>query len=94
MGIAVKKDFLASCSAVIEINIWEGQGLNDVVVMGCTFKKHLRNLQMVFNRFRVAKLKLNTKKCAFLWKKVVFLGHTITADGIQTSKDTIKAIRD
>lgn len=68
--------------------------LDDVMVMGRDFEEHLKNLQEVFDRFRAANLKLNPKKCALFQKKVEFLGHTVSADGIQTSDDKIKAIRD
>jgi hypothetical protein len=37
--------------------------IDDVVVIADTFDEMLRNLQTVFDRFRIAKLKLRPSKC-------------------------------
>ncbi|UYV61797.1 K02A2.6-like, partial [Cordylochernes scorpioides] len=68
--------------------------LDDVMVMGRTFGEHLKNLQEIFNRFKAANLGLNPRKCQLFQKKVEFLGHTVSAKGIQTSESKILAIRD
>ncbi|UYV74279.1 K02A2.6-like [Cordylochernes scorpioides] len=68
--------------------------LDDVMVMGRTFGEHLKNLQEIFNRFRAANLGLNPGKCQLFRRKVEFLGHTVSAKGIQTSESKILAIRD
>ncbi|UYV63913.1 K02A2.6-like [Cordylochernes scorpioides] len=68
--------------------------LDDVMVMGRTFEEHLKNLQEIFNRFKAANLGLNPRKCQLFQKKVEFLGHTVSAKGIQTSESKILAIRD
>ncbi|UYV62133.1 K02A2.6-like, partial [Cordylochernes scorpioides] len=68
--------------------------LDDVMVMGRTFGEHLENLQEIFNRFKAANLGLNPRKCQLFQKKVEFLGHTVSAKGIQTSESKILAIRD
>ncbi|UYV82319.1 K02A2.6-like [Cordylochernes scorpioides] len=68
--------------------------LDDVMVMGRTFGEHLKNFQEIFNRFKAANLGLNPRKCQLFQKKVEFLGHTVSAKGIQTSESKILAIRD
>ncbi|UYV64719.1 K02A2.6-like [Cordylochernes scorpioides] len=68
--------------------------LDDVMVMGRTFGEHLKNLQEIFNRFKAANLGLNPGKCQLFQRKVEFLGHTVSAKGIQTSESKILAIRD
>ncbi|UYV73470.1 K02A2.6-like [Cordylochernes scorpioides] len=68
--------------------------LDDVMVMGRTFGEHLKNLQEIFNRLKAANLGLNPRKCQLFQKKVEFLGHTVSAKGIQTSESKILAIRD
>ncbi|UYV62799.1 K02A2.6-like [Cordylochernes scorpioides] len=57
-------------------------------------REHLKNLQEIFNRFKAANLGLNPRKCQLFQKKVEFLGHTVSAKGIQTSESKILAIRD
>ena len=58
--------------------------LDDVIVVGSTFKEHLFRLREVFQRFRDAGLKLNPNKCSFCQTEVHFLGHIISARGIRT----------
>ena len=58
--------------------------LDDVIVLGRTFKEHLSNLKEVFDKFREARLKLKASKCALCQEKVEFLGHIVSADGVAT----------
>ena len=39
--------------------------LDDIVVFGHTFEKHLQRLRIVLSWLRNANLKLNSKKCQF-----------------------------
>ena len=53
--------------------------LDDIVVFGHTFEKHLQRLRIVLSRLWDANLKLNLKKCQFSFNRVVsFLGHVIS----------------
>ena len=58
--------------------------LDNVIVLGRTFKEHLSNLKEVFDKFREARLKLKASKCALCQEKVEFLGHIVSADGVAT----------
>ena len=58
--------------------------LDDVIVLGRTFKEHLSNLKEVFDKFREARLKLKASKCALCQEKVEFLGHIVSANGVAT----------
>ena len=68
--------------------------LNDVLVYSRTFDDHLKHLRLVFDHFREANLKLKPKKCHFGQKKVKYLGHVITKDGILPDPDKISAIKE
>lgn len=68
--------------------------LDDIIVIGRSFEEHLKNLREVFLRLRSANLKLSPKKCTLFAKEVKYLGHTVSADGIKTDPDKIKAIKD
>ena len=48
---------------------------------------HLRNLESVLSRLRAANLKLQPSKCAMARKKVRFLGHVISSEGISTDPE-------
>ena len=56
--------------------------LDDVLVYSRTFEDHLQHLRLVFDRFRESGLKLKPNKCHFGQKKVKFLGHIISKDGV------------
>nr|WP_253310135.1 reverse transcriptase domain-containing protein [Rickettsia endosymbiont of Ceutorhynchus assimilis] len=68
--------------------------LDDVMIMGNSFQEHLNNLKEVFDRFRNANLKLNPNKCFLFQKKVEFLGHVVSEEGIQVMEGKIDAVRD
>ena len=58
--------------------------IDDIVIPGRTFQAHLAHLQAVFERLKEAGLKLKPQKCRFCLHKINFLGHIVSADGIQT----------
>lgn len=64
----------------------------DIVVFGKTFEEHFKNLNEVMNRLAKAGLKLKPTKCHFLKKKINFLGHVVSKEGIQTDQEKTKAI--
>ena len=66
--------------------------LNDVMVVGRSFEEHLLNLQNVFEHLRKAGLKLKPKKCAFLKKEVLYLGHLVSREGISTDPTNIDEV--
>ncbi|GBO07184.1 Retrovirus-related Pol polyprotein from transposon 297 [Araneus ventricosus] len=68
--------------------------LDDIIIVGRTFEEHLNNLRKVFQRLQKANLKLNPKKCRFFHKEVAYLGHVISAEGVKTDPEKIKAVVD
>ena len=58
--------------------------IDDLVIPGKTFTEHLNHLRQVFERLREAGLKLKSSKCNLCLLKVGFLGHVVSADGVQT----------
>ena len=67
--------------------------LDDVIVVGKTFEDMIVNLSKVFDRIVEAGLKLKPKKCALFSRRVLYLGHVITEDGISTDPEKVEAIR-
>ena len=66
--------------------------LDDVIMIGKTFGKHLKNLKEVFRRLRAANQKINIEKCEFFKTETRYLGHIVTSEGIKTDPETIAAI--
>ena len=57
--------------------------LDDNLVIGSSFEEHLANLREVFGRLQKAGLKLKQAKFKLLQRKVEFLGHVVSDQGIQ-----------
>lgn len=68
--------------------------LDDVIVHSSTVKDHADNLGDVLQALEDAGLTLNPGKCTFLRRKVKFLGHVVSAEGVQTDPEKVKAIRE
>ena len=68
--------------------------LDDIIVYSRTFEEHLDRLCSVFQRLRSAGLKLKPSKCFLFKNEVRYLGHVVSADGIKTDPDKVKAIKD
>ncbi|GBM07282.1 Retrovirus-related Pol polyprotein from transposon 297 [Araneus ventricosus] len=51
--------------------------IDDVVVASKTVQEHLERLEIVFQRFTAANLKLKPSKCSFMQKQITYLGHTV-----------------
>lgn len=65
-------------------NMLRGQSclvyLDDIIVVGKTFKDHLKNLEEVFRRQLTSNLTLNPKKCSVFQSKVNRLSHIVGKD--------------
>lgn len=68
--------------------------LDDIIVHSKSFPEHLLHLKEVFERLRAAKLKLKPSKCDFAKPQVTFLGHVVSAAGLQPDPRNIDKIRD
>jgi len=68
--------------------------LDDIIVYSANIREHLEWLEQVFKRLRQHGLKLKASKCHFFKREVRYLGHVISADGIQTDPDKISSVRD
>ena len=66
--------------------------LDDVIVYSRTEEEHLTRLRAVFKRFRESGLKLKPSKCNFFHTEINYLGHTMSAKGMEPGIDGIKAI--
>ena len=58
--------------------------LDDVIVIGKSMEEHNQNLVKVFDRLRVAGLKLKPTKCKLAQRSVEYLGHVVSEEGVRT----------
>ena len=66
--------------------------IDDILVTGETEKEHFETLDRVLTRLDQEGMRLKRSKCAFLLSSVEYLGHQITAEGLQPTADKVKAI--
>ena len=67
--------------------------LDDIVVFSKTPEEHLQRLRGVFKKLAKGGLKLKPNKCEFFKSKIVYLGHIVSAKGIETDPKKIEAVK-
>ena len=68
--------------------------LDDIIVFSRTFEEHVERVDKVLKRLRECGLKVNPGKCSFFLNKAKFLGHVVSADGLQVDPEKITAVVD
>jgi len=68
--------------------------LDDIVIFSSDFDTHMSRLQQVFKRIRQAGLKLKASKCCLLQKKVSFLRHVVSAQGLEVQEEKVSAVKE
>ena len=56
--------------------------LNDIIIFSDTNEEHLKRLAVVFKCFWEHRLKLKLSKCNFFRKEINYLGHHVSAEGM------------
>ena len=67
--------------------------VDDILIHSSNFDEHLLHLQNVFDRLNDANLKLQPKKCNFAAKRVEYLGHYFSKNGIEVNPSKIEAVK-
>ena len=62
-------------------------------MVGKTFEHMIENLSKVLERIVSSGLKLKTKKCVLFSRKVLYLGHVVTEEGISTDPEKVAAVQ-
>ena len=68
--------------------------LDDVIVHGRSHTEHLERLEKVFQKISSHGLKLNGEKCSFFKRRIKYLGHIVSENGIETDPEKISKVRD
>ena len=68
--------------------------LDDIIIFGKTIDDELDRLRVVFQRLRQGNLKLKPKKCVLFQRKVLYLGHIVTSEGIATDPEKVRVIEE
>jgi len=68
--------------------------LDDIIVYADTPEQLIERLDTIFTRLRAHGLKAKASKCVLFKAPIDFLGHTVSAEGIEPQTEKIAAIRD
>ena len=82
---------MESCLGELHLN-WCIIYLDDVIVFSKTPEEHIEQLEAVFKKISDAGLKLKPSKCEFFKKRIHYLGHIVSNEGIETDPKKIEAI--
>lgn len=66
--------------------------MDDIIVWSNSIEEHIENCKRVMDALRVAKLYLNPKKTRLFCEQVKFLGHKISAKGIEPDDEKVAKI--
>jgi hypothetical protein len=67
--------------------------MDDILVYSKTAQDHAQHIRHVLQLLRKNELYAKRSKCLFFQRKIKFLGHVISADGISVDEDKIEAIQ-
>ena len=68
--------------------------IDDLLIYGRTKEEHDQRLKQVLEQLSRNNIKLNKQKCKFAQTEIQYLGHVLTAQGIQIEKAKLQAILD
>ena len=67
---------------------------DDILIYSNSVEEHLVHLRIVFEVMKMNNLFAKRSKCAFITRKVEYLGHFIEAQGISTDPSKIRAVEE
>ena len=67
--------------------------LDDIIIFSSTLDEHLERLESVLTRLQNHGLKLKPSKCQLFRTSVKYLGHVISAAGVETDPDKTAALK-
>ena len=68
--------------------------LDDVIVFAKSFPEMLQRLEEVFQRLGEYGLKLKMSKCKLFQRKLTYLGHVVSAAGVEPDPEKTKVLED
>jgi len=66
--------------------------LDDICIHSKTEEEHIKHLQLVLDKLKEAKLTAAWHKCRFFEKQLLFVGHTVSAEGIRADPAKVEAV--
>ena len=89
---ATFQHLMESCLGDLHLN-WCIIYLDDIIVFASSPEEHIRRLRGLFQKLAEAWLKLKPSKCEFFKSCINYLGHVVSADGIECDPKQIEAMK-
>lgn len=67
---------------------------DDILVYSATMEEHIGHLRAVFEVFSHHQLCANRKICAFGRNRLGYLGHVVSAEGVEMDREKVRAVTD
>ena len=67
--------------------------LDDIIIFGKDFEEHLERLDLVLTRLKECNLKLSAEKSYLMQERVRFLGHIVSASGVETDPEKCNKVK-
>jgi hypothetical protein len=67
---------------------------DDLLIYSKTWEEHLRHLEEILSIMEDQSLYAKESKCEFGMTKIMYLGHVVSAQGVQVHREKIQAILD
>ena len=67
--------------------------IDDLIVFSKSFEEHIRRLELVLHRLGECGLKLAPQKCEFFKRKVKYVGHVVSEQGIEADPEKVDKIK-
>ena len=76
-----------------DINHFAFTYLDNILIFSKSCEEHLQHLNAVFQKFKAAGLKVKLSKCQFFKTQLHYLGHKISADGLEPLPKKLEVIK-
>ena len=87
---AIYQRLMEECFFGLHLDIY----LDELIIFSKTFEEHFDRLQKIFQRLREVNLKLSPKKCEFFKRKVRYVGHIVSSEGIEPDPQKVDKVND
>ena len=94
MGISVSPRHMARLSYKVTdgYNDFMTSYIDDIAISSSSFEEHMEHFEKLLQRLRQFNLKIKVTKCQLFTKRLNYLGHVISENGLEIPKDRISAI--
>ena len=80
-----------NCLGDVNMN-WCIVYLDDIIIFSQDAASHIERLEAVFKKLARAGLKLKPSKCEFFKKRIKYLGHIVSEEGVSTDPQKVEAV--